>query len=264
MAPARRPAHPYGHAGPWYLEKRWITGLPRTHLRPPAAAVPGRPGASQAGGTPKLPGTPAGSTTREGFPLWHIQQPPATVAPRRSPGSPHASGVPDGTPEQPQETRNPGRSRHRSRTPPPAALRVVFHEDMDRDHGGPCDPHARQPSSTADPRHRSKRPRTKRTHIPTILTPVERERQAALHADPHQAAGEASSSSAASLPSQRPTHCREDHTPRTRDQGSLRPTQALHKERGGSPPRSPEAPKPPRAHRGNRGTTPAAQGRTQK
>ena len=110
---------------------------------------------------------------------------------------------------------------------------------MDRDHGGPCDPHARRPSSTADPRRRSKRPRTERTHIPTILTPVERERQAAPHADPHQAAGEASSSSAASLPSQRPTHCWEDHTPLTRDQRSLRPTQALHKERGGQPPLQP-------------------------
>ena len=50
------------------------------------------------------------------------------------------------------------------------------------------------------PRRRSKRPRTERTHIPTILTPVERERQAALHADPNQAAGEASSWFAASLP----------------------------------------------------------------
>ena len=63
---------------------------------------------------------------------------------------------------------------------------------------------------------------------------------------------------------QRPTHCRGDHTPRTRDQGSLRPTQALRKEWGGSPPRSPETAKPRRVHRGNRGTTRAAQGRTQK
>ena len=63
---------------------------------------------------------------------------------------------------------------------------------------------------------------------------------------------------------QRPTHRREDHTQRTRDQGSLRPTQALHKERGGSLPRSPEAAKPQKTHRGNRDTTRAAQGRTQK
>ena len=105
-----------------------------------------------------------------------------------------------GTPEQRQETRNPGRSRCRSRTPPPAARRVVFHEGMDRDHGGPCDPHAQRTSSTTDPRRRSKRPRTDRAHIPTILTPIEREPQAALHAGPRQAVDGASSSSAASLP----------------------------------------------------------------
>ena len=63
---------------------------------------------------------------------------------------------------------------------------------------------------------------------------------------------------------QRPTHCREEHTPRTGDQGSLRPTQALRKEQGGNLPRSPEAAKPRKTHRGNRGTTRAAQGRTQK
>ena len=38
---------------------------------------------------------------------------------------------------------------------------------------------------------------------------------------------------------QQPTHCRGDHTPQTRDQGSLRPTQGLRKERGGSPPPQP-------------------------
>ena len=63
---------------------------------------------------------------------------------------------------------------------------------------------------------------------------------------------------------QRPTRCRGDHTPRTRDQGSLRPTQGLRKERGNSLPHSPQTAKPRRAHRNNRGTTRAAQGRTQK
>ena len=157
-------------------------------------------------------------------------------APQRSLGSPHTSEVQGGRPEQRQETRNPGRSCRRSRMPPPAARRVVFHEDMDRDHGGPYDPHARRPSSTADPRRRSKRPRTEQTHIATILTPVERERQAALHADPHQAAGEASSSSAASLPRSAANALSggpyaTDIRPR-----KLRPTEALRKERGGSPP----------------------------
>ena len=71
---------------------------------------------------------------------------------------------------------------------------------MDRGHGGPNDPPARQTSSAANPRPRSKRPRTERVHIPTIPTPAERARQAALHTGPHQATNGAFSSSAASLP----------------------------------------------------------------
>ena len=64
--------------------------------------------------------------------------------------------------------------------------------------------------------------------------------------------------------SQRLIRYREDHTPRTRDQGSPRPTPALRKGRRGSPPRSPEAARPRRAHRGSRDTTRADQGRTQR
>ena len=121
-------------------------------------------------------------------------------ASRRGPGSPHTSGMQGGTPEQQrQETRNPHRSCRRSRTLPPAARRIVFHEDTDRGHGGPHDLHAQRASSTTDPRRRSKRPRTKRAHIPTIPTPAERKRQAALHTGPRRAADRASSSSAASL-----------------------------------------------------------------
>ena len=168
------------------------------------------------------------------------------------------------TPEQRQETRNPGRSRRRSRTPPPAARRVVFHEGMDRDHGGLCDPHAQRTSSTTDPRRRSERPRNERAQIPSILTPVERERQAALHAGPARRQTEHPARPPPPSQGQRPTHCRRDHTPRTRDQGSLRPTQGLRKERRDSPPHSPQTTKPRRAHRNNRGTTRAAQGRTQK
>ena len=63
---------------------------------------------------------------------------------------------------------------------------------------------------------------------------------------------------------QRPIRYREDHTPRTRDQGSRRPTPDLRKGQGGSPPRSPEAARPRRAHRGSRDTTRADQGRTQR
>ena len=136
-----------------------------------------------------LPGkTPTGATTRKGLPLWHVQKPL-----RRGPGSPHPSGRQGGTPEQRQETRNPSRSRCRSGTPPPAARRVVFHEDTDRDNGGPHDPRAQRTSSTTYHRRRSKRPRTERAHIPTILTPAGREQLAALGTGPHRAADGASS-----------------------------------------------------------------------
>ena len=139
------------------------------------------------------PEHPRGPPPGRGSPSGTYSSPLRPFAPQRSPGSPHASGVQGDTPEQRQETRHPGRSRRRSRTPPPAARRVVFNEDMDRDDGGPRDPHARRTSSTSDPRRRSRRPRTNRTHIPTILTPAERERQATLQADPRQTAGETSS-----------------------------------------------------------------------
>ena len=70
---------------------------------------------------------------------------------------------------------------------------------MDRGHGGPNNPPARQTSSATDPRRRSKRPRIERAHIPTIPTPAQRARHAALHTGPHQATDGVSSTSAASL-----------------------------------------------------------------
>ena len=167
------------------------------HRRPRSQDVPEPP---RQAACRKSPEHPRGPLPVRGSPSGTYSSPLRPFAPQRSPGSPHASRVQGDTPEQRQETRHPGGSRRRSRTPPPAARRVVCNEDMDRDHGGPRDPHAWQKSSTSDPRRRSKRPRTKRTHIPTILTPAERERQAALQADPRQTAGETSSSSAASLP----------------------------------------------------------------
>ena len=121
-------------------------------------------------------------------------------APRKGQGSPHTSGMQGRTPEQRQETRNPSRFRRRSCTPPPASRRVVFHDDRDRGHGGPNDLRAQRTSSTTDPRRMFKRPRTKQVHIPTIPTPAERERQAALHTGARRAADGASSSSATSLP----------------------------------------------------------------
>ena len=131
-----------------------------------------------------------------GSPSGTYRSPLRQFAPRMERGSPQTPGMQGGAPEQHQKTRNPNGSRRRSRTPPPTARRVVFHEGMDRGHGGPNYPQAQQTSSAANPRRRSKRPRTERAHIPTIPTPVERERQAALHTGPHQVTDGASSSSA--------------------------------------------------------------------
>ena len=115
-------------------------------------------------------------------------------------GTEAAPGMQGGAPEQHQEARNSDQSWRRSRTPLPAARRVIFQEGMDGGDGGPNDPPAQQTSSAADPRRRSKRPRTEPVHTPTIPTLAERARQAALHTGPHHATESASSSSAASVP----------------------------------------------------------------
>ena len=141
------------------------------HRRPRSQDVPEPPRQASRRNSPERPqGLPPGMCSPPGT----YRSPLRPFAPRRGPGNPHTSGMQGGTLEQRQKTRNPGRSRRRSCRPPPAARRVFFHEGMHRDHGGPYDPHAQQTSSTTDPRRRSKRPRTERAHIPTILTPVER------------------------------------------------------------------------------------------
>ena len=126
-------------------------------------------------------------------------------APRRDQGSPHTPGVKGGTPASQtpdghQEARNPNESRHRSRVPPPRRGEL----SSTRVRTGAVQPQTtrwpRQASPTADPRRPSKRPRSERTHIPTIPTPAKRARQAALHTCPQQATDGASSSSAVSLP----------------------------------------------------------------
>ena len=167
------------------------------HRRPRSQDVPQPPRQAALRNSLERPrGPPPGI----GSPSGTYRSPLRPFAPRRGPGSPHTSKMQGDTPERRQGTRNPGRFRRRSRTPPPAARRIAFHEGMDRDDGVPYDPHAQRTSSTTDPRRRSKRPRTERPVIPTILTPVKRERQAVLHAAPGRAADGASSSSAASLP----------------------------------------------------------------
>ena len=91
-----------------------------------------------------------------GSPFGTYRSPLRPFAPRRGQGSPHTSGVQGGTPERHQETRNPGRSRRRSRTSPPAARRVVFHEDTDRGHGSPSDLHAQlSPTPVQEAPHRA-------------------------------------------------------------------------------------------------------------
>ena len=107
------------------------------HRRPRSQDVPEPPRQAARRNSPEHPrGPPPG----RGSPSGTYSSPLRPFAPRRSPGSPHASRVQGDTPEQRQETRHPGRSRRRSRTPPPAARRVVFNEDMDRDHRGPPRP----------------------------------------------------------------------------------------------------------------------------
>ena len=107
------------------------------HRRPRSKDVPDPSRQAARRNSPEHPwGPPPG----RGSPSGTYSSPLRPFAPRRSPGSPHASRVQSDTPEQRQATRHPGRSRRRSSTPPPAARPVVFNEDMDRDHGGPPRP----------------------------------------------------------------------------------------------------------------------------
>ena len=69
-----------------------------------------------------------------GYPSGTYRSPLQPFPPRRRQGSLHTSGVQGCTPKRNQETQNPGRSRRRSRTPPPTARRVAFHEGTDRGH----------------------------------------------------------------------------------------------------------------------------------
>ena len=167
------------------------------HERPRSQEVRGPP---RQAARRNSPGRHQGPPSGMGSPSGMYRSPLQPFAPRRDQGSPHNQGVQGGTPERHQETRNPGRSRRRCRTPPPAARRVVFHEGMGRGHGGLNDPNAQGTSSASNPQRRSKRPRTERAHIPTIHTAAKRVRQAARHTDPHQAADGGSILSAASLP----------------------------------------------------------------
>ena len=150
------------------------------HRRPGSKEVPEPPRqAERRNSRGRHQGPPPGM----GSPTGTYRSPLQPFAPRTVQGSPRTPGVQGGTPERHQETRNPSRLRPCSRTP-----RVVFHEGMDRGHGGLNDPNAKRTLSATDPRRLSKRPRTKPAHIFTIPTPAEPAQQAAHHTDPGQAA----------------------------------------------------------------------------
>ena len=149
-------------------------------------------------------------------------------------------------------------------------------------------------------RRRSKRPRTKQAHIPTIPTPAERGRQAALHTTPTGQQTERPAHPPPPFQGRRPARYWRDSTLRTHGQGNSQLTDGLHKGWEDNPPNSPpprnrdamtpvlkagtvqptnwactprgsstqqqraQAAGAQRTHRNNGSTTQAAQGRTQK
>ena len=172
----------------------------------------------------KSPGGHHGPPPGVGSPSATYRSPLGPFAPRRDQGSPHNPGVQGGTPKGHQETRSPGCSRHRSRTPPPAARRVVFHEGMDRGHGGPNDSNAQPTSSVTDSRRWSKRPAPNgRTSPPFPRQLSESNRQRSTQTPTRQQ----TESPTRPLPpsqSRQPARCQGDSAPRTHGQGHSGPT----------------------------------------
>ena len=239
--------------------------LPRTRLRPPAAAVPRRPGASQAGGAPKLPGRLTGSTTRDGFPPLAHTEAPCDCSPR---GGARAVPTPRGC--KAARRNNAKRQGAPADAVAAAARRLPRRGESSSMRiwigttGAPATPmpseHHLPPIPDAGPRGPAPKGRTS----PPFSRQSSTSGRQRFTRTPAGWRAEHPAHPPPPSKGQRPTHCRGDHTPRKRDQGSLRPTQALRTDRGDSPPRSPESVKPRRAHRSNRGTTRVAQGRTQK
>ena len=201
----------------------------------------------------------------------HSQSPhrrPTGVAPpcdpQRSPLRPFAhprpdhgdQRAPDGatgqhsprTPQPPRGARRSAGARHQSRTPPSAARRVTFQADDDNSPNEPGGRHRRQMSPAAEPQRRTKRPRTDRTPIPTILPPTERARLAALGAHTDTAGATASGSSTAS------SHARTNDTTPGPHESSAAPRTAIpisapsvHPSRNGNPTAAPQR-RPERPH----------------
>ena len=106
------------------LGSRGYEGHAWGHRRPRSQDVPEPPRQAARRNSRERPRwPPRGMSSPSGA----YRSPLRPFAPRRCPGSPHTSGRQGSTPEQHQETRSPSRSRPRSRTPPPAARRVIFH-----------------------------------------------------------------------------------------------------------------------------------------
>ena len=183
----------------WRWHRRAGLHIRRAMQRHNIWAIPGSPGYQGHASEHQRPRSqevpePPRQTARQDSPGQHQGPQPGTYrsplqpfAPRRERGSPHTPVMQGRTPERLQETRNPDQSWRRSRKPPPAARRVVFHDGTYRGHGGPNDRSVQQTSSASNPRRWSRRLRTEQTHIATIPTPAERARQAALNTAPHQA-----------------------------------------------------------------------------
>ena len=206
------------------------------HRRPRSQEVPEPPRQAARRNSPERHQGPAGGVD---FPSGTYRSPLRPFAQRRGQGSPHAPGAQGGAPQRHQETRNPGRSRRRSHTPPPAAQRVVFHENTNRGHGGPKtstpNGHHLPPIPHAGPRGPA---RNGRTVPPFPRQPSERDRQRFTRTpDGQQAEGPVHPPP----PSQdrRPADYRGDSTPRTHGQRNRRTTKGLHKGWGDNPPNAP-------------------------
>ena len=241
--------------------KSYVQGHASGHRRPRSQDVPEPPRQAARRNSPEHPrGPPPG----RGSPSGTYSSPLPPFAPRRSPGSP--------TPRGCKATRRSSAKRRGTLADlvAAAARRPPQHDESSSMRiwtgttGAPATPtlgeHHRPPTPDAGPRGPAP---SGRTSPPFSRRPSASGKQRFKRTLARRRAKRPAHPPPPSR-GQRPIRYREDHTPRTRDQGSPRPTPALRKGRGGSPPRSPEAARPRRAHRGSRDTTPADQGRTQR
>ena len=162
-------------------------------------------------------------------------------------GSLYALGMKGGMPDRHQEARNPDRSLRRSRAPPPAARRVVFHEGVDRlagpigiiCRGFPAPVKGGPHRADAHPRH-SRAGRASATGSAPHQPPPGNRRCIQLVPPP-------------SSQSHQPVCRQRDGTPQTRGQGDPQQTSNPNRGVGG---RNPETPRP----RAGRDSTSPGQG----